>query len=87
MKAWPVGGDEHIGIEQMLVGRAEFIQPGRAALFTHLDQHDDVEAQLATDIQDRFQGGEIDCVLTLIVCCAAAVPCLLYTSPSPRDEL
>ena len=28
MKAWPVGGDEHIGIEQMLVGRAEFIQPG-----------------------------------------------------------
>lgn len=67
----------------MLVGRTELTQSRRPALFTHFDQYDDVEPQLASHIQYCLQCSKINRVLALVVCRAAAVPALTNPGDAP----
>ena len=47
LQARAVGGDQHVGGEQLLVLLAEFPQSRRAELFARLDQHLEIETQPA----------------------------------------
>src|SRR4051812_24256109 len=69
-----------------LVLLAERLQARRPRLLAGLDQHLDVEAELAARAQHRLERAEIDRVLPLVVGGAAAVDALAFLLQLPGLE-
>src|SRR5581483_4907956 len=66
---------------------AELLQAGRAHLLAGLDQHLQVEAELAARAQHRFERGKIDRVLALVVGRATTVDAIAFLPQRPRPAL
>src|ERR1051326_2656898 len=85
-EARPVGSDQHVAGEPVLVLPADFAQPRRADLLARLDQERRIESEPPARLQHTAERRQVDRVLALVVGGAAAVeptPLLLYP---PRRE-
>src|SRR5687768_12587551 len=85
-QARPVGGDQHVGTEQVPLPRAQLTQARRAHLLAHLDQILGVEAEPAADFEHGAKRADVDRVLALVVDHAAAVPAVTALRQTPRRE-
>ena len=82
-----VRGDQDIRLEQaVLVLVTKVVQPGRADLLSHLNQKFRVEAELPALANHRRKRGDIDAVLSFVVCGPAAVETIALGGECPRRE-
>ena len=86
LQARAVGGDEHVRLQEILVLGTDFPQSGGTHLLAGLDQHLEIEAQLAACLDRRRGGGKIDGVLALVVGGATAVETLAVARQLPGIE-
>src|SRR3546814_11438153 len=70
----PVGGDQQVGLQQVLLREAELAQPRRPHLLGHLDPEGDVVAEPAPRLHDVAPRPPVACVPAPVVGRAPPVP-------------
>ena len=81
-----IGGDEHIGAQCIAMGCAKFVQAGRAGFLARFNQELDIEAKFAARFKHTFERTNVDGVLALVVCRAAAKKFFTFLNQRPRRE-
>ena len=85
-QARAVGADHQVGLEQFAMLSGKRVQSGGPDLLARIDQEYRIEPQLAAGAQYRTQRGDVDGMLPLVICGAAAVVPLADPGERPRTQ-
>jgi hypothetical protein len=85
-QAGPIGRDQHVGAEEVLVSPRELAQSRRAGLLAHFDEKLGIEAERPARFEHGAERSEVDRVLAFVVRDATTVPAALALGHEPGRE-